>query len=430
MVSIRLLALGALALGASALPADKRSSSASSARSAEVVDEAFGSAVREKRVPGIAALALNRDGTVLYKNAWGTVNIDDASSAPITSSTKMRIASMTKSVVSVAALQLVEQEKLSLDDLVEDYLPKWKNASVLEGFTDDGEPILRAPKTKATILHLFTHTAGEAYWFINTNINRYQQWAARQNTTVSPAPLAADPGTGWYYGTSIDTLGNVIEAITGLRLDDYIEHNIFRPLGIQNSGLVTPDIWTHQRLDNGTIVAVPPAPVDPTSTPGGGGYLISTLDNYSNYLLALVNWGTHPRSGVTILKSSTVKKYVFADLVPLAVPKPPSCEPPPARPNGEGDVGIWNSNNLTLSLASEFLPGVPKGWSASFLINNEAIPGRRSEGSGAWAGIHNLYYWADVKAGKLGIVFTNLAPFLDPTVLGLYDTLEEFAYSA
>lgn len=426
---MRLLTLGALALGAGALPADKRSSTTSKAAE---LDEVFSSAVREKRVPGIAALALNRDGTVIYKNAWGTINIDDPSSAPITSSTKMEIASLTKSVVSVAALQLVEQGKLSLDDLVEDYLPRWKNATVLEGFTDDGEPITRPPKTKPKILHLVTHSTGDPYWIINTNINRYYEWATANQVPIdTPFPLAADPGTGWYYGTSTDTLGYVIETISGLRLDEYIEHNIFRPLGIRDSGLITAEMWTHRRHDNGSITAVPPTPVDPKTTPPiGGAYLISTVDDYANYLVTILNWGTHPKTGVKLLKSSTVKKYVFTDLLPLAAAPTSPCKPPPAHPNGEGDIGVWVSNNQTISYSGEFLPGTPKGWSAAWLINNEAIPGRRRENSGAWAGINNLYYWADVKAGKLGMVFTNLLPFLDPTVLELYDKLEEFVYSA
>ncbi|KAK4174480.1 beta-lactamase/transpeptidase-like protein [Triangularia setosa] len=427
MVSTRHFLLAALALGASALPATAPVQIAQrTSPSAASVDEAFSAAVKEKRVPGIAAIALNRDGSVLYKNSWGTVNIDDESSAPVTSSTKMNIASMTKSIVAVAALQLVEQDKLSLDDFVEDYYPEWKNISVLDGFTDDGEPILRAPKTKATILHLITHTAGQGYWFLDEDIAKWTEWSNTQDTNT-PTPLAADPGAGWFYGSNIDTLGYVIEAISGLRLDDYIEYNIFKPLGIKNSGFIQADMYTHRRHANGTITATAaPAPISPTAKPGGGGYLISTIDDYSTYLLALINWGTHPQSGATILKSSTIRKYVFADLIHAVISGDGSCgfkqQGPP--------VGVWESNVQTMSLSSEFLPGTKKGWSASFLINNEDIPGRRKANSGAWAGINNLFYWVDVKSGKLGAVFTNLQPFLDPEVLGLFDKLEEFVYAA
>jgi len=82
-----------------------------------------------------------------------------------------------------------------------------------------------------------------------------------------------------------------------------------------------------------------------------------------------------------------------------------------------------------MSLSTEFLAGVLKGWTASFLTNKEDIPQRRKAGSGAWAGINNLYYWVDLKSGKLGAVFTNLQPFVDPEVLGLFDKLEGLVYA-
>lgn len=419
--------LGALALGAHALSTYDIAIRDSSPTAASL-DEAFRLAVAEKRVPGIAAIALNRDGAVLYNNSWGTVNINDPSSAAVTSSTKMNIASMTKSVVTVAALQLIEQDKLSLDDLVEDYLPSWRNITVLEGFGANGEPILRAPKTKATILNLFTHTTSQAYAFLDGNITKWEEWAGKQ--PVKPTqPLLADPGSGWFYGYDIDTLGNVVETISGLRLDAYIEHNIFRPLGIKNSGLIQAEMHLHRRHDNGSVtVTAAPAPVQPTDTPGGGGYLVSTIDDYATYLVALINWGTHPTSGVAILKSSTIRKYVFADLLPKAITGDGTnnCN---FTQKGPG-VGVFNSTMPSVSRSAEFLPGVAKGWSTSWLLNNEDVPGRRRASSGTWAGIFNLYYWADLESGKLGAVFTNLQPFLDPEVLGLFDKLEEFVYVA
>ncbi|KAK4460378.1 beta-lactamase/transpeptidase-like protein [Cladorrhinum samala] len=420
--------LGALALGAHAHAVRD---SGSSRPTAESVDEAFRLAVAEKRVPGIAAIALNRDSSVIYNNSWGTINIEDPSSAAVTSSTKMAIASMTKSVVAVAALQLVEQDKLRFDDLVEHYLPSWKNVSVLEGFDAEGQPILRAPKTKATILNLFTHTTSQAYEFLDEKVARWDKWAAQQ--PVRPAqPLVADPGAGWFYGYDIDTLGNVVETISGLRLDAYMEHNIFRPLGLKNSGFIEAEMYAHRRTDdtnsNSSITATPgPSVGQPTEVPSGGGFLVSTIDDYANYLVALINWGTHPTSGVTILKSSTVKSYLFADLLPRAIAGDGSnsCN---FTQKGPG-VGVFNSTNPSFTRSAEFLPGVDKGWTASWLTNNEDMPGRRRAGSGAWAGIWNLYYWVDIKSGKLGAVFTNLLPFVDPEVMALFDKLEEFVYA-
>jgi len=408
MVSTRLLVLGAVALSTTAHPTN--------ATMAGPLDEAFATAVREKRIPGIAAVALNRDGSVIYKNSWGTINIDDPSSAPVTSTTRMEIASMLKALVTVAALQLVEQRKLCLDDLVEDHIPSWKNISVLDGFSADGEPILRPPKTKATVLQLFTHTSGAGYFFLSKNLTRFNHWAGKPPQfgadPLHPEPLVADPGTGWFYGTSIDYLSHIISAISGIPINTYLDQHILEPLGIQNSDLPSiADMHAHRRLPNGTIISSPPTA---TTAP------ISTLDDYATFLLALINHGTHPTLGTTILQPSTVKQYLFTDLIPATLTSP--SERPPA-------IGVIQSVNPTQSNDGEFLLGTPKGWSASFLLNNEEVQGGRSKGSGAWGGIYNLYYWVDLEAGKLGVVFTNLLPFLDPVTLELFGKLEGFAYS-
>jgi methyl acetate hydrolase len=108
------------------------------------LNQTFGSAVDEKRVPGIA---LNRDSSTIFKQSWGTTNIDDPYSPLDKSSTKVQIASMTKAITCTAALHLVEQGKLSLEDLVETYPQQFSGTQILEGFTDAGEPFYHAPKT-------------------------------------------------------------------------------------------------------------------------------------------------------------------------------------------------------------------------------------------------------------------------------------------
>lgn len=142
----------------------------------------FEAVAEARKVPGIAAIALDRSGDVLFKGVFGTTNNDDSSAAALTPTTPIIIWSCTKLVTSVAALQLLEQGKLALDDPVEGYVPQIKEIQVLEGFKDDGSPILRAPKTKATILMLMTHTAGFTYDFFGSKHLRLAQ--LRQTATV------------------------------------------------------------------------------------------------------------------------------------------------------------------------------------------------------------------------------------------------------
>ena len=146
----------------------------------------FEAVVTEKRVPGVAAVALDRSGDIIFKGTFGTTNLDDPSAAPLTSSTPIRIFSCTKLITTVAALQLLEEGKIQLDDPVERYVPWIKQFQVLEGFGDDDvEPVFRAPRTKATILHLMTHTGDFTYDFVDKDTFQWRNWYVKQNPSAS-----------------------------------------------------------------------------------------------------------------------------------------------------------------------------------------------------------------------------------------------------
>jgi len=139
-------------------------------RETSTLDEVLRAAVERGDVPGVVALAAGDDG-VIYEGAAGVreAGADD----PITPDTMMRIASMTKMVVTVAALQLVERGDLDLDAPVETYRPEFAELQVLEGFDGD-TPRLRAPSARATVRQLATHTSGLGYWFLSGDIDRYE----------------------------------------------------------------------------------------------------------------------------------------------------------------------------------------------------------------------------------------------------------------
>jgi methyl acetate hydrolase len=132
----------------------------------------------------------------------------------------------------------------------------------------------------------------------------------------------------------------------------------------------------------------------------------------------------YPRKGVTILKPETVKNFIFTDQIPLAIPNITS---PNFTPQGT-EISAFPSVEPTISNNGTIFPGVAKGWSM-FLLNNESLPGERSNGSGAWAGVQNLYYCVDPIQGKLGVIFTALLPFLDEEILDLYGTFEKEVYA-
>ena len=206
------------------------------------IDVLLQGAVDKGAVPGVVAVVGDRDGS-LYEGAFGQLGVDDDRPALI--DTTFAIASMTKALASVAALQLVEQGKLSLEQPVADVLPAFGELQVIDGFDGD-TPRLRAPARQATIHNLLTHTSGLAYHFTSPELHRYLEVTGLPDVTSGTrkaleAPLIADPGTLWQYGTSIDWLGEVIQAITGQDLNEYCQEHIFGPLGMDDTTFVLTD---------------------------------------------------------------------------------------------------------------------------------------------------------------------------------------------
>ena len=159
---------------------------------------------------------------------------------------------MTKAVTGTAAMQLVEQGRIGLDQPMGDVLPVVKDVMVLEGFDANGTPRLRAPKSPVTLRHLLTHTSGYGYDTFNADLSRYIQVAAlpgimtRKNDALR-VPLLFDPGTAWEYGISIDLVGKVVEAVAGQTLEAYFQQHIFKPLGMRDTSFLVRDDMT-QRL--------------------------------------------------------------------------------------------------------------------------------------------------------------------------------------
>ena len=173
--------------------------SATKTRDTHAIDTVLRDAVAAGEVPGVTIAAANADG-VLHEAAFGRRGLDGA--APMTNDTVFRIASMTKAVTGAAAMQLVEQGKLSLDANAADVLPFLAKPMVLDGLDANGEPKLRPAKGTITLRKLLTHTAGFVYDTWNAEMNRYAAKtglpAARTGRIAAlEAPLGFDPGERW-----------------------------------------------------------------------------------------------------------------------------------------------------------------------------------------------------------------------------------------
>jgi CubicO group peptidase (beta-lactamase class C family) len=261
------------------------------------IDEVLRQAADAREVPGVVAMAATDKG-LLYEGAFGT---RDLGKGPVmTLDTVFRIASMTKAVTCVAAMQLVEQGKLTLDEPVPNIDPALGAPQVLEGFDAADVPRLRPAKRPITLRHLLTHTAGFSYEVWDPNTVRYVKISgmpsmASGKVAALRMPLAFDPGDKWEYGVNIDWVGRLIETLSEQPLDVYFRDKIFAPLGMQDSGYVISaeqrarQASVHQRQADGGLVPQPlETPSTPEFWPGGGG-LYSTGRDYLTFLQMLLH---------------------------------------------------------------------------------------------------------------------------------------------
>jgi methyl acetate hydrolase len=385
-------------------------------RNTTLIDSVLAPAATGARIAGLVAAAADQRGTI-YQSAFG--RRDNRLAHPMTTDSVFRIASMTKAITGAAAMQLTEQGKLSLDQPAKQILPFLAGTKVLLGFDPQGTPILRAPRTEITLRNLLTHTAGFVYDTWNADMHRYAQVtglpSARSGKLEAlTAPLNFDPGERWEYGINIDIAGRMVEEVSGLDLETYMQRHIFTPLGMTDTSYIQRPEWgnrlasVHARQEDGSLLPVDSPPVtDREFYPGGGG-LYSTAADYLRFLRALMNGGE--LDGNRVLKPETVALMSQNQMGALNVRPLPTQMP-------------------HLSNPVDLFPGMSKKWGLSFLINTEPGPAGRSAGSLAWAGLNNTYYWLDPVKKIAGVLMTQTLPFADPVVLHTLDAFERAVYA-
>src|SRR3989441_4006835 len=277
------------------------------------IDGLLKQAVDAKEVPGVVAMATTDKG-LLYEGAFGVRALDQT--AAMTPDTVFRIASMTKAIATVAAMQLVEQGKLTLEGPVPNIDPTLGSPTVLEGFDAAGAPKVRPAKGPITLRHLLTHTAGFSYDIWDPDTGRYIKTTGMPGRATGKVaslrqPLVFDPGARWLYGINIEWTGRLIETVGGLALEDHFREKIFGPLGMKDSGYVTSQeqrarqARVHARQPDGSLAVQPLEPV-PVKAEfwSAGGPLYSTARDYMVFLQMLLNGGGFNRPRV--LKPETV----------------------------------------------------------------------------------------------------------------------------
>ena len=380
------------------------------------MERALRDAVESGAVPGVVALAGNRNGT-LYQGAFGVRGLAD--DTPMSLDTVCAIFSMTKAVTSVAAMQLVEAGRLSLDGPLGALCPHLAAPQVLEGFDAAGQPRLRAAKRPITLRHLLTHTAGFSYSTWNPDVGRYMQVtdmpAGRSGKlAVLNMPLVFDPGDAWEYGINTDWVGRVAEAAADRPLPELLREAVLAPLGMTDTCFVpNPSqrarrAGMHQRGENGVLA---PIPWQLNETPeffGGGGGLLSTGPDYLRFTRMLLRGGE--LDGARVLREATVT--MMAE-------------------NHIGALEMQPMRTAIPAMSNDFFPfpGIAKNWGLGFMRNVADVAGGRGAGSLAWAGLGNCYFWVDPARGICGVLMTQILPFGDPAVMDLLAAFESAVYS-
>ena len=383
-------------------------------RAVEAFEAAVLRAIDAGELAGAVAVATNDAGPV-YERAFGFRDL--ASGAPMTLDTVFMLASMTKTVTSVAAMQLVEEGKVGLDQPLGDLVPELADLDVLDGFDANGAPRLRPARRPVTLRRLLTHTSGFGHDVWSADIARYQAATgfpklSTQTNASLRLPLLFDPGDKWEYGVGLDWVGKVVERLSGLTLGAYLREHVTGPLGMRDTefGIVPAHrgrvASVYQREADGRL-----RPIEMAAMPGefesGGGGLYGTAGDYSTFLRMLLSEG---RGGERqILRPETV-----------ALMGENHC--------GAVEVATMKSGQPLTSNDFELFPGMVKRWGLGAMISPFAGPDGRSAGAQSWGGIANCYFWLDPTRRVAGIFLTQIMPFGDRRVLDLSAAFERAVY--
>ena len=334
--------------------------------------------VERQRLPG-AVVLIARHGKLALFETLGALN--PATKIPMTRDAIFRIYSMTKPIVSVAVMMLMEQGKLLLSEPVAKYLPEYADQKVAR--LVEGAVQLQAVRQPATIQDLLRHTAGLTYEFMGgapvqrqyaqTRIGSRERSSAEFSHQLAALPLMFEPGTVWEYSRATDVLGRLVEVVSGQTLGAYLSEHIFQPLGMTQTWFTVPPEH-HARIaepfardpDGGVQMRVIDVREDAALESGGGG-LASTAMDYARFLQFMLSKGE--LDGVRLLGPRTVD-FMTTDHL--------------------GDIPVNNGASRSL-----LPPG--HGFGLGFAVRKElgvaAVPG--SVGTYFWGGMAGTTFFVD-----------------------------------
>jgi CubicO group peptidase (beta-lactamase class C family) len=342
--------------------------------------------IEEKRLPGAIALVVRKGATALYQT-YGYKNMEQQS--PMEQDQLFYIQSMTKPIVSVGIMMLYEQGYFDLDDPVSDYLPQFADRQV--EISDEQKGTYQVPaESKITIANLLSHTAGLSHGLGGSDLDkRYREALYMQKhpdiearvNAMAEMPLLGHPGEQWYYSASPDVLALLIEKFSGMNTADYLQQNIFDPLGMDDTGYNLPKnknskaVALHYKAPDGTLGLSPnQTPTSGHTIYGGTHGLFSSADDYLRFSQMLLNGGA--LDGKRILSPKTVEL-------------------------------------MTVNHVGDLFTDAGYGFGLGFSVRTDLAAAEElgSVGTFGWSGAYNTYFFIDPEEELIGIMMTQFAPY-------------------
>ena len=357
--------------------------------------------VKDQRMPGVMTL-LQRHGKIVHFGTSGVMNIE--ANEPIQENNIFRIYSMTKPIVSVAAMMLLEEGRFRLNDPVSKFVPAFAKTKVAAGSGALGLQLVDQ-QPLMTLHHLLTHTSGLSYgWFFDSPIEDLYRQAIPELflrerplheviERIAAIPLLFQPGTKWRYSYATDVLGYVVQVVADMPLADFLEQRVFKPLGMIDTGFqVSADkasrlaqIYASKALYEPYAIPAANVPLigdvlQATQCPSSGGGLTSTLSDYLRFCNCLLNKGTY--EGTQLISRKTLA-WMTANHIPDAL--------------------------LPLMIGANELD---HGFGLGFRVATDLGKAKAltSVGEFGWAGAAQTYFWIDPAEDFIGLMMTQHMP--------------------
>lgn len=319
--AVVLVSQSVVAAGKNELPSGKPEKAGMSSARLQNLTNGMNALVAQGKLSGTVTMVA-RHGKVVHFAAGGRRDV--AANAPMNKDTIFRIYSMSKPITGVAMMMLLEEGKWQLNDPVAKHIPEFRGLKVYSGKDADGKPLLKDQGHPMIMRELMSHTAGFTYGiFSNTPVDQMQREADVLNIDITldefikrmaKLPLNAQPGSVWQYSVSVDIQGYLVQKLSGMPFDKFLEERIFKPLGMVDTAFYVPadklnrfaEMYTYDK-DGKLAVEKAGLNHDFSKNPkflSGGGGLVSTASDYMRFCQMLLNGGQ--LNGVRLLSPRTV----------------------------------------------------------------------------------------------------------------------------